>query len=520
MTAPASTTLRGLLDERASTGADAPAVVTTTCSVTYGDLARRAAQVASALRRSGVARGDHVALLTDNRVEWVETAFAVAGLGAVLAPFNTWVKTWDLEHLLEHARPTVLVVADRLGRQDFLAALRPLLPELWSVGADEWRSARFPDLRAVVVVGEAPPGAHSYASWSKAPPLGTDDATPDDTAMVLFTSGSTARPKAVPLTHGDLVANAWEIGERQGLSHDDRVFVASPLCWAFGSANALMAVITHGATLVLQSQFDPPAAVELMERERCTGLYTLPAMTRALLAVPRAAARLTTVRRGVTIGPPAEVRLLVEDLGVDLACNIYGSTETYGNCSVTPWNAPAERRITSQGPPLPGVELRIDPASGQILVRGRITPGYLDAERRPVPVVDADGWFHTGDLGRLDGDGWLTFAARESDMIKTAGINVSPCEVEDFLLTHPDVAEVAVAGGDDPVRGQRVVAFVRPRDGSAVTAEELRTYCSASISGYKVPAVVHLVSSFPTTETGKLSRKDLSVLATVALEDA
>ena len=520
MTAPASTTLRGLLEERASAGADVPAVVTTTCSVTYGGLARRAAQVAGALRGSGVARGDRVALLTDNRVEWVETAFAVAGLGAVLAPLNTWVKTWDFEYLLEHSRPTVLVVLDRLGKQDFLETLRPLLPELWSVGPGEWRSSRFPDLRAVVVVGEAPPGAHAYTDWSDAPPVRADDAGPEDTAMVLYTSGSTARPKAVPLTHGDLVANAWEIGERQGLSVDDRVFVASPLCWAFGSANALMAVITHGATLVLQSQFDPPAAVEIMERERCTGLYTLPAMTRALLAVPRAAVRLTTVRRGVTIGPPGEVRLLLEDLGVDLACNIYGSTETYGNCCVTPWDAPAERRTTSQGPPLPGVELRTDPASGEILVRGRITPGYLDAEGRSVPVVDADGWFATGDLGRLDEDGWLTFTARETDMIKTAGINVSPTEVEDFLLTHPDVAEAAVAGGDDPVRGQRVVAFVRLRDGSAVTPEDLRSYCAASISGYKVPAVVHLVSSFPTTSTGKLSRNDLSALATAALEDA
>ena len=519
MTAPSRTTLRGVLEERASTGAEVPAVVTTTCSVTYSELARRAGQVAAALRGSGVARSDRVALLTDNRVEWIETAFATAGLGAVLTPFNTWVKTWDLEYLLDHSRPTVLVLLDRLGRQDFLEVLRPLLPELWSAGPGQWRSTRFPDLRTVVVVGEAPPGAHAYAIWSDTPPLETDDATPEGTAMVLYTSGSTARPKAVPLTHGDLVANAWEIGERQGLSVDDRVFVASPLCWAFGSANAMMAVFTHGATLVLQSQFDPPAAVELMERERCTGLYTLPAMTRALLGVPRAATRLRTVRRGVTIGPPAEVRLLIEDLGVDLACNIYGSTETYGNCCVTPWDAPAERRMSSQGPPLNGVELHTDPASGEILVRGRITPGYLDAEGRPVPVADAHGWFATGDLGRLDDDGWLTFASRESDMIKTAGINVSPSEVEDFLLTHPDVAEAAVAGGDDPVRGQRVVAFVRPRDGSAVTAEELRTYCSASISGYKVPAVVHLVTSFPTTETGKLSRKDLSALATAALED-
>lgn len=514
MSGTSSRTLAGLLDERARATPDAPAVVTTTGSTTYAELAARARLVAGALRGAGVVRGDRVAVLTDNRLEWVETAFASAALGAVLTPFNTWVKTWDLDYLLEHSRPTVLVVLDQLGKQDFLEALRPLLPELWA--SEAFRSERFPELKAVAVIGAAPPGAHPYDDWStSSPERAGDDAVPEDIALVLYTSGSTARPKGVPLIHGDLVDNAWEIGEREGLTQADRVFVASPLCWAFGSANAMMATLTHGATLVLQSQFEPVAALDLLEH--CTAIYTLPAMTRALLALPRARERMATVRRGVTIGPSVELRLLMDELGVDLVCNIYGSTETYGNCCVTPHDAPAARRATSQGPPLPGVELRIDPDTSEVLVRGRITPGYLDASGTPLPVVDEDGWFATGDLGSLDADGWLTFAARESEMIKTAGINVSPSEVEDFLLSHPDVAEVAVAGGDDPVRGQRVVAFVRPRTGSDVSAEQLREHCAASIAGYKVPAVVRLVTAFPTTQTGKLSRKELSVLATAAL---
>ena len=521
MSAPTSRTLLGLLDEQAEHDAAATALVHAGEPVTYGALSRRARAVAGALASAGVRPGDRVAVLTQNCREWVETAFGCAGLGAVLTPFNTWVKRWDLEYLLGHARPSVLVLAGRVGRQDFLATLREVVPELWDAGPGSWRSAAFPDLRAVVVVGpDVPRGALPYDDWSSGDePHRTDDAAPEAVAMVLYTSGSTARPKGVPLVHQDLVANAYEIGERQGLGRQDRVFLASPLCWAFGSANALLATFTHGATLVLQDQFDAARAVELMERERCTALYTLPAMTRAMLAEQGAAQRLRTVRRGVTIGPPTEVNLVREVLGVDLVCNIYGSTETYGNCCVTPYDADPVRRETSQGPPLPGVELRIagDGPVGEIQVRGRITPGYLDAAGSPVSVVDDDGWFATGDLGSLDEEGWLTFGARETEMIKTAGINVSPSEVEDFLLSHPEVVEVAVAGGDDDVRGQRVVAFARLRSGAAASAEDLRAYCAQSIAGYKVPAVVVLVSEFPTTPTGKLARKELGRRATETL---
>ena len=520
MRAPTSRTLLGLLDEQAAHDAAATAVVTEAGSVSYGTLAGNAHRVAGSLWQSGVRRGDRVAVLTDNRAEWIEVAFGCAGLGAVLTPFNTWVKRWDLEYLLGHARPSVLVMVDRLGRQDFLATLREVVPELWDDEPGSWRSASFPDLRAVVVLGsDVPRGALAYRDWSSSCPRVGDGAEPDSVAMVLYTSGSSARPKAVPLVHRDLIANAWEIGERQGLSRQDRVFLASPLCWAFGSANAMMATLSHGATLVLQNQFDAGRAVELMEHQGCTAIYTLPAMTRALLEEPGAPERLNSVRRGVTIGPPAEVNLVRQALGVDLICNIYGSTETYGNCCVTPHDADPSRRETSQGPPLPGVEIRIAGAGpvGEIHVRGRVTPGFLDADGVPVPVVDQDGWFATGDLGSLDDRGWLTFWSRETEIIKTAGINVSPGEVEDFLASHPDVAEVAVAGGDDEIRGQRVVAFVRLRAGATVSAEDLRTFCATAIAGYKVPALVVLVSEFPTTQTGKLSRKELSTRATGAL---
>jgi len=502
--------------------------------VTYAALLDESRAVAGALAANGFSAGARVALLSDNRLEWLATAFGCFAAGGILTPFNTWSKPWDLEYLLEHSRPEVLVILDRLGRQDFLAYLHELVPEVWSNPRGEWTSARYPTLRSVIVIGdEAPIGAERYTAWiegsgSKAAEV---CCRPDDVAMVLYTSGSTARPKGVALAHRDLVVNGYEIGKRQGLTANDRIFLASPLCWAFGGANALMACITHGATLVMQRQFDSKSAIELLQSADCTAIYTLPVMTRALVNEPAFDRdKLTSLRRGLTMGSSADVRLAAEGLGVDLICNIYGSTETYGNCCVTPFSADLDRRAGSQGPPLPGFELRIvDPETGQsmdrnqvgeIHVRGRITPGYIDSTGRPEAVVDGEGFFHTGDLGRLDVNGWLEFSARDGDMIKSAGINISPLEVEEFMLSHPDVEQVVVCGGEDAVRGQQVVAFVQFAVGSQSDVNDLLIWCKLSISSYKVPAAIVAVDSFPLTATGKLARRELIANATAALSES
>ncbi|HVE27296.1 MAG TPA: class I adenylate-forming enzyme family protein [Sporichthya sp.] len=509
---PSARTLAGLLNERAEGAPAAVGAVTADSRATWAELRAGAARAAAALRRDGVGRGDRVAVLLDNRLEWLQVAFGAASLGAVVTPINTWVKTRDLDYLLGHAQPRVLVTIDQLGKQDYLG----YLGELGVPG---------PLVERLVVVGkEVPAGAVSFDHWATGDADFVDVADPGEIALVLYTSGSTANPKAVPLTHRHLIENGWAIGSRQGLSPADRVFLSAPLAWAYGSANALMSSFTHGAALVLQSTFDAAGAYELLRRERCTSIYTLPVMTRALLDLPGFdAASLPDLRRGLTIGPPAELVLAHGALGVDQICNIYGSTETYGNCCVTPHDAPFARRVSSQGPPLDGVELRIVDVDtraplgvgqvGEILVRGRITPGYLGADRHPERVTDDSGFFATGDLGSLDADGWLTFAARDSEMIKTAGINVSPAEVEAFLASHPDVVEVAVVGAEAEVRGQVVVAFVRLVPGAEVTTDQLRAWCKDSIASYKAPAAVIAIEAMPTTPTGKLSRRDLVRLA-------
>lgn len=528
-----SRTLHDLLEEQADRRGDQNAVIHAGGRTSYAALQGRARQVALGLKGLGLAPRGRVGLLCTNRVEWLETCFGTSAGGGAVHAFNSWATGRELDHMLGESECSVLVTLARHGRRDYLADLRSLVPELWDAEPGAWSSSRFPALRTVIVVGGAAPrGALDYEVWLTAQTDGTLPAGESSGmdpevltkavghAVVLYTSGSTAKPKAVPLLHYGMVENGFHIGERMGLTSGDRVWLGSPLFWSFGCANALMATFTHGATLVLQQQFEAADAVELIEREQCTVAYLLPTLTRAIRGLEGLdVGRLSSLRTGLTIGTPDDVRIAAEELGVDGICNVYGSTETYGNCCVTPHDMDLHDRFVSQGPPLPGVEIRIvDPATGsglpsgevgEIEVRGYLTPGYLGAEASTRSVFTEDGYYRSGDLGFLDEHGRLHYAARGTDMIKTAGINVSPAEVEEFLLTLEGVAEVAVVGAPDTTRGEIVVAYVVPEDGKDVDDQEVIERCRGQIASYKVPARVLVVPELPKTGTGKLHRARL-----------
>ena len=526
MEPPRARTLFDLLDELAERRPSAPAVVSEHGeTISYEELRRQATAIAGSLSALGVQRGDVVGLLCSNRPEWLAAAFGAARIGATVAAFNTWVRLWDLEHMLETARPSILITLDRLLNQDYLALLQEIVPEAWSAPAGAWRSERLPTLRAIAVIGdERPAGMHSFSEWldeaGSPAALQVDGPSPEDTAFILYTSGSTARPKAVPLLHRAMIENGFNIGERMLLEADDRVWLSAPLFWSYGCSNALVSTFTHGGALVLQETFDPGNALALIERERCTALYTLPNITKALVthdAFDRS--RVASLRTGLTIGLPSDVERAATQLGVTGICNVYGGTETYGNCCVTPADAPLERRLHSQGPPLPGVELRIvdtesgarvaDGEVGEIHVRGYVIPEYLGDSELTAAAFTDDGYFRTGDLGALGDDGWLSFRARATDMIKTGGINVSPSEVEDFLRQHPAVLDAGVVGVPDERLGEVALAFVILAPGAELTLDELRAYCKAGIAGFKVPARFELCDALPKTTTGKLDRRAL-----------
>ena len=529
--APRSRTLGDLLDEIAAARPGAEAVVTRDERVTYGALRDRADALARAFLALGVTRGDRVALLLPNRAEWLVTAFATAKVGAVAVAISTFSTPRELAWILDHARPVVVVTMEAFRGRSYLAPLHELCPELARSAPGTLRSERLPELRAVVSVDERPQaGVYRLADLvARAREVSTSafDATraavtPTDICSILYTSGSTATPKGVTLAHGRLIENGFAIGERQHLTAADRLWLAVPLFWSFGSANALPAIVTHGGTIVLQEAFEPGEALALLDGERCSVYYGMANMARAILEHPdRRRRELAAMRTGLTIGLPEDIRMTMEAVGARELCNVYGATETYGNCAVTDAHDPLDLRLTTQGLPLPGMEIRVvDPATGRGLapgevgefrVRGHVTPGYYRDPGQNGVAFDADGSFATGDLGLLGDDGRVRFRGRLKEMIKTGGINVAPLEVEAVLMTHPAVKQAYVVGVPDRDRGEVAVAAVEVHEGATATVEALVAFCRQRLASYKVPArvVLRKGEDFPRTATGKVQKPRL-----------
>jgi len=521
VTRPKSRTLPGLLDELAARQPDHELIVGGGARLSYAETRRRARELAKGLRRLGVVAGDRVALVMTNRPEWLLIDFAVTMLGATLVPISTWSRPRELEYVLAHCGVSTLITIPRLGAQRFLDAVT----EMGGPG-----SARLPDLRRVVVASaERAPGVTALddldAMGRDVPDTEIDAAlrgvTPEDVACILYTSGTTSTPKGVQLCHGGLLENMWNIGERQHLTPADRMWMGISLFWSFG-ANALVAVMSHGGTLVLQEQLDAGEALALIERERCTVYYGTPNIALALTEHPDRARRdLSSLRTGAAIGPPAAMQMVM-DLGAREICNVYGLTECYGNCSVTDAHDAPEVRLTTVGFPLPGQEVRVVDREnrkplpvgevGEILVRGLLTPGYYRAPEKNAASFDAEGFLLTGDLGFIGEDGRLRFRGRIKEMVKTGGINVAPLEVEEVLLGDPTVEQAYVVGISDPRKEEILVAVVVAKPGRDVDPVALRALCRDALAAYKVPQEIHVMAreALPLTSTGKVQKFKLA----------
>jgi fatty-acyl-CoA synthase len=380
---PRSETLGDLLDEIAVATPRRLAVVSRDERLDYSGVKARADGFALALLAAGVRRGDRLALLVTNRTEWLVAAFGAAKIGAVTAAISTFSTPRELGWMLEHCGASVLVTLDAFRGRSFLGALRDLCPELARSAPGALHSAKLPALQTVVAVQGGPmSGVFSLADFlARGARVGTAELAaaqrkvrPEDICYILYTSGSTAVPKGVTLAHGPLIINGFDIGERMRLSAGDRVWLAVPLFWSFGSANALPAIMTHGGCTVLQESFEAGEALALIERERCSVYYGMGNMARAMLEHENhPGRRLGAMRTGLTIGPPGDIRMTIEALGAEELCNVYGSTETYGNCAVTDAHDPLELRLCSQGLPLPGMTLRtVDLVTRRPLPQGEI----------------------------------------------------------------------------------------------------------------------------------------------------
>ncbi len=516
MDMPRSRTMPGLLAEMAAARPDALFLVDRDARLTYAQFRAASRAVARGLHGIGVRPGDKVAILMGNRQEWLLAAFAITALGATMVAVNTWWRSAELHHALSLSETSVLLVESQSGSRDFTA-------ELAGIGA---LASELPRLRRMVAVGEGAPPPGSIA-WDAMVRGGTAadgelDAIeaavqPEDMAYLLFTSGSTARSKAVPLLHFGLVGNMHGIGERMHLVPDDRMLMTVSMFWSFACANALFAVLTHGGSIVLQYRFEPAEALELIERERISVLYTMPNMVLQLHNHPDRGSRdLASLRTG--LGWPHSLPML-QEMGAYEMTTCYGLTEGYGNSAVADCRIPPAERAGSSGTALPETELQVvDPVThavlpagepGEVRIRGYVTPGYYKDPQRTAEATDAEGWFYTGDVAFLDGKGQLFFRGRNKEMVKTGGINVAPAEVEELLHGHPAVRFAAVVGIPDPERDEVLAALVVLEPDRHATVEELARYCKDNAAAYKVPRRIDLIANeaMPLTDTGKVSKR-------------
>jgi len=487
--------------------------------------------MAGALLAVGVARGDRVAVLLPNRPEWVVAALAIAKIGGIVSAISTFSTARELGWTLEHSGAVALITISAFRGRAYLDALHDLCPELAGSAPGALRSERLPRLRTVVSMdGRRVDGVFQPEDFlALGAGVGTAalrvrqrSVSPSDVCYILYTSGSTAMPKGVTLAHGGVIENGFNIGERQHLTPADRLWLAVPLFWSFGSANALPAILTHGGCAVLQESFEPGEALELLDRERCSIYYGMANMARAMLEHPdRSRRRLDSMRTGLTIGLAEDIAMTIEAVGARELCNVYGSTETYGNCAVTDAHDPLASRLHTQGLPLPGMDIRVaDPETGrplpagevgELCVAGHVTPGYFRAPELDAAAFDGEGYFHTGDLGLVGDDGRVRFRGRLKEMIKTGGINVAPLEVEGVLLQHPDVKQAYVIGVPDRDKDEVVAAVLELHEAAAADAGAIIAFCRERLASYKVPTrlVFRKAEEFPRTPTGKIHKPGL-----------
>jgi fatty-acyl-CoA synthase len=486
--------------------------------LTYAQFLAAVEEIARGLLALGVEPGDRVGIWSPNNAEWVTLQYATAKAGAIMVNVNPAYRTSELAYALGQSRVSTLVLAPRFRQADYLDMLDRVAGEL-------------PALNRRVVLGtDTPAGAMGWDQLREA-----GDRVPadrlrereallqfDDPINIQYTSGTTGFPKGATLSHHNILNNGFFIGEGCRYTEADRVCIPVPLYHCFGMVLGNLACTTHGATMVYPAEaFDPEATLAAVQSERCTALYGVPTMFIAELEHPRFHEfDYSSLRTGIMAGSPCPVEVMKKvqaDMHMAEVTICYGMTETSPVSFQSGTDDPVDKRVSTVGRVHPHVEVKVvDPDSGRVVPRGIpgelctrgyvVMLGYWDNEEATGEAIDRAGWMHTGDLATLDEDGYANVVGRIKDMVIRGGENVYPREVEEFLYQHPAVGDVQVVGVPDERYGEELCAWVRLREGQAVSGEELREWCRGKIATFKIPRYWRFVDEFPMTVTGKVQK--------------
>jgi fatty-acyl-CoA synthase len=486
---------------------------------------------ARALIALGIQPGEHIGIWATNLPQWVIVQFAAACTGAILVNINPAYRAHELEYVLNQADITTLFLTDQFKTTSYFDILECVCPEQARCPGAELRSEKCPKLRSVVSITEsARPG---MLSWPQFLDRGKD-ASPaelvsrqnalraEDVVNIQYTSGTTGFPKGAMLSHRNLLMNAYYVGERLAFTSSDRLCIPVPFYHCFGCVmGTLMCAVFGSAMVVPAESFDPLATLQTIQEEKCTGIYGVPTMFLAELQQPRFADfNLQSLRTGIMAGSPCPIevmRAVVDTMGARDITIAYGLTEASPVITQTGTSDSLEHRVGTVGTVLPGIEVRIvkpgtpDPVEegqpGELLARGHgIMKGYYQKPAETAQAITPDGWLHTGDLALRSADGYYRITGRIKDMIIRGGENIYPREIEEFLYTHPQVADVQVVGLPDPRFVEEVCAWIRPKPGAALTEDDIKEFCRGRIAHYKIPRYVVFVDEFPITVTGKIQK--------------
>lgn len=488
---------------------DALALIEGDARFTFAELWDECRRAASALIERGVTRGDRIAIWAPNRREWVIAAVAAQTCGAAIVPLNTRLKGREAGDILRRTRARMLfAVTDFLGI-DYPALLaQEHLPDLGeTILMDR-------DWVAFLASGKGAADPRVDASLA--------GLTADDLSDIMFTSGTTGQPKGVLMTHGRIIPQVGVWIGNTGLAEGERYLIANPFFHSFGMKVGWVACLIAGAVMVPMPQFDVAEAARLIAAERIAFLPGPPTIFQMLLAERERAPFDTSSLRGGTTGaatvPPVLVERIRAELGMRDIITAYGMTECVNITSCRPGD-PVELIAGTCGAAIPGNDVIIAGAdgkqlprgeTGEILVRGiGVMQGYLDDPAATAEAIDAEGWLHTGDVGTMDANGYVRITDRKKDIFISGGFNVYPAEVEKLLAAHPAIGMAAVIGVPDERMGEVGKAFIVPRTGVAVSAQDILDWARENMANYKVPRHIALVDDLPRNAAGKISKIDL-----------